>query len=408
MARGAGRRAAPGRRGQRAGGQPGRRGARPGDAGQFRLAGAAARRRRRTGAAGPGTRCAAASTPPSAPRCWPPPGLRSRRSTGYACWPTWCPAPSPTPTRRRCSRSSWPLRPCRRTGTSPPSCTCWPAADEPTRPAVAPSYGDGSLADVLPSALAVLGVPGSPTRSGLAAPARRGTPDRGAAGRRAGLAPAARRCAPNAPGARRDPRRLGRRDRPPPASRPPPRPAWSASAPGRARARTACWASPLTCPAPTGCSTTSQWADDPDPLRWQPVPPLLRRRGAAGHRRHGGEPARVRRQRADRGRPAGARLPCRRPASTSWPSGMLTALRRRRRRPGLRLPPDLDQTGHGTGFDSAQWRDAAAEVDRLLARLVDGLPPGRRAAGHRRPRPARRPGRPPLRPGRRPAAARRA
>ena len=36
--------------------------------------------------------------------------------------------------------------------------------------------------------------------------------------------------------------------------------------------------------------------------------------------------------------------------------------------------PDLDRHGHLTGVDSAPWRIAAAEVDRLLARLVDGLP----------------------------------
>ena len=37
--------------------------------------------------------------------------------------------------------------------------------------------------------------------------------------------------------------------------------------------------------------------------------------------------------------------------------------------------PDLDRHGHLTGVDSALWRVAAAEVDELLARLVDGLPP---------------------------------
>ena len=37
--------------------------------------------------------------------------------------------------------------------------------------------------------------------------------------------------------------------------------------------------------------------------------------------------------------------------------------------------PDLDRHGHLHGVDSAPWRAAAAEVDALLARLVDGLPP---------------------------------
>jgi hypothetical protein len=36
--------------------------------------------------------------------------------------------------------------------------------------------------------------------------------------------------------------------------------------------------------------------------------------------------------------------------------------------------PDLDRAGHGYGLDSPQWRAAAVAVDRLLTRLVDGLP----------------------------------
>lgn len=36
--------------------------------------------------------------------------------------------------------------------------------------------------------------------------------------------------------------------------------------------------------------------------------------------------------------------------------------------------PDLDQQGHLCGVGSPPWRVAAAEVDRLVARLVDGLP----------------------------------
>lgn len=36
--------------------------------------------------------------------------------------------------------------------------------------------------------------------------------------------------------------------------------------------------------------------------------------------------------------------------------------------------PDLDRHGHLAGVDSTSWRLAAAEVDRLLDQLVDGLP----------------------------------
>jgi hypothetical protein len=36
---------------------------------------------------------------------------------------------------------------------------------------------------------------------------------------------------------------------------------------------------------------------------------------------------------------------------------------------------DVDRAGHGWGVDSPQWRDAVAQVDRLVTRLVDALPP---------------------------------
>src|SRR5439155_15493857 len=37
--------------------------------------------------------------------------------------------------------------------------------------------------------------------------------------------------------------------------------------------------------------------------------------------------------------------------------------------------PDLDRIGHLYGVDSPAWREAVADVDRLLARLIEGLPP---------------------------------
>lgn len=38
--------------------------------------------------------------------------------------------------------------------------------------------------------------------------------------------------------------------------------------------------------------------------------------------------------------------------------------------------PDVDAAGHIYGVDSPQWRLAVADVDRLLTRLVDGIPSG--------------------------------
>ena len=37
--------------------------------------------------------------------------------------------------------------------------------------------------------------------------------------------------------------------------------------------------------------------------------------------------------------------------------------------------PDVDRHGHLSGIGSADWQSAVADVDGLLARLVDGLPP---------------------------------
>jgi hypothetical protein len=117
------------------------------------------------------------------------------------------------------------------------------------------------------------------------------------------------------------------------------------------------------------------WVGDPDPLRWQPLPTQLELAAAAG--------ATV--SVVARGEYAGSGL-----TRSAWRGG--------RYRPaadadslaaeilaGLSgdLPPvlvcgyypDLDQAGHQYGVDSPAWRAAAAGVDRLLDRLVDGLPP---------------------------------
>src|SRR5205823_5282486 len=57
---------------------------------------------------------------------------------------------------------------------------------------------------------------------------------------------------------------------------------------------------------------------------------------------------------------------------------MLAALAERVPGPALvyGYHPDLDRTGHLSGVDSPAWREAVADVDRLVQRLADGLPPG--------------------------------
>ncbi|WP_373871032.1 alkaline phosphatase family protein [Actinoplanes philippinensis] len=115
------------------------------------------------------------------------------------------------------------------------------------------------------------------------------------------------------------------------------------------------------------------WSDDPDPYQWQPVPTAFETAAAAGvavtlvsrslYRGTGLSVAANRGARydvADDG-PAVA-------------EGMLAALRSG---PGLvyGYHPDLDRAGHECGVSSPDWEDAARGVDAILDRLVHELPP---------------------------------
>jgi len=115
--------------------------------------------------------------------------------------------------------------------------------------------------------------------------------------------------------------------------------------------------------------------EDPDPRRWQPLPTQFERAEAAG----------VAVSLVSRPELAGTGL-----SLAAYRAGthrgavgvdaladeMLAALRAGT---GPTLVygyhPDVDRYGHQNGVDTAEWRAAVAEVDRLLARLVDGLPP---------------------------------
>lgn len=115
-----------------------------------------------------------------------------------------------------------------------------------------------------------------------------------------------------------------------------------------------------------------RWAADPDPARWQPVPTSFARAAAAGiavtqvtRPEFEGSGLTVA---ANRGaRFVGAANP------DELAAGMLRALAR----PGLvyGYHPDLDHQGHAAGVDSAPWRVAAADVGRLVTRLAESLPP---------------------------------
>ncbi|MFC4019517.1 alkaline phosphatase family protein [Micromonospora sp. GCM10011542] len=120
--------------------------------------------------------------------------------------------------------------------------------------------------------------------------------------------------------------------------------------------------------------THTDWAADPSPLRWQPVPTQFERARAAGvavtvvsRPEFGGSGLTVAANRGGDFRGAAgvdALAATMRAALTAGTGPTLVS----------GYHPDLDRHGHVSGVDSVPWRVAAAEVDELLARLVDGLP----------------------------------
>ncbi|MGC5308943.1 alkaline phosphatase family protein [Micromonospora zamorensis] len=120
--------------------------------------------------------------------------------------------------------------------------------------------------------------------------------------------------------------------------------------------------------------THTDWAADPSPLHWQPVPTQLERARAAGvtvtvvsRPEFGGSGLTLAANRGGDFRGAAG--------GDAVAAAMLSALAGG---PGPTLVSgyhaDLDRHGHVSGVDSAPWRVAATEVDALIARLVDGLP----------------------------------
>ena len=119
-----------------------------------------------------------------------------------------------------------------------------------------------------------------------------------------------------------------------------------------------------------------RWADDPAPRQWQPVPTRFETAAAAGV----AVTAVTRPEFEGSGLTVAANRGAAFAGATdvaTLAAGMLDALRAG---PGPALVygyhPDLDKAGHETGVDSPPWRDAARDVDKLLDLLVDGLPAG--------------------------------
>ncbi|MCG5445124.1 alkaline phosphatase family protein [Micromonospora sp. NIE79] len=235
-----------------------------------------------------------------------------------------------------------------------------------------PDHGGGRLADVLPSALAVLGVPGSTDPLGL-------RPELTGVRRIAVLLvdglgwyqlPTAAPYAPTVAGL------AATVARPLIAGFPSTTPTSLVSlGTGVAPGAHGVLGFTVRVPGTDRVLTHTDWAADPSPLRWQPVPTQLERARAAGvttsvvsRPEFGGSGLTVAANRGGDFRGAAG--------GDAVATAMLTALAAGA---GPTLVSgyhaDLDRHGHLSGVDSAPWRAAAAEVDALVARLVDGLPP---------------------------------
>ncbi|MBO4207925.1 alkaline phosphatase family protein [Micromonospora echinofusca] len=237
---------------------------------------------------------------------------------------------------------------------------------------VTPRYGTASLADVLPSALAVLGVPGAADPLGLTA--------RLAGVRRIAVLlvdglgwyqiPVAAPYAPTLAGL------TATVGRPLTSGFPSTTPTSLVTlGTGATPGEHGVLGFRVRVPDTDRVLTHVDWSGDPEPRRWQPVPTQLERARAAG----------VTVTVVSRPEYAGSGLTVaansggdyRGAAGTDALAVEMLAALAATDGPTLvsGYHPDLDSRGHVTGVDSVSWRVAAAEVDGLLARLVDGLPP---------------------------------
>lgn len=236
---------------------------------------------------------------------------------------------------------------------------------------VQPRYGRASLADVLPSVLAVLGVPGAVDVLGLA--------DQLAEVRRIAVLlvdglgwyqlSTAAPYAPTLTELAADARQLTTGF---PSTTPTSLVSLGAGAPPGAHG---VLGFRVNVPGTERVLTHIAWRDEPDPLRWQPLPTQLQRAAEAGvtvtavtrpEFEGSGLTAAAYRGGVFRGAAGVDELAREMLAALTAGSGPTLV---------SGYYPDLDREGHLAGVGSVSWRAAAAEVDQLLARLLDGLPP---------------------------------
>lgn len=117
------------------------------------------------------------------------------------------------------------------------------------------------------------------------------------------------------------------------------------------------------------------WSDRVDPVRWQPEPTAFGRASAAGVAAFAVGPASFR----DTGLTVAATRGASYIEAEDWQdrvTGAAAALARVNRGMAYVYWGDLDQVGHVHGTASQRWRDALGQVDRMAARLAEQLPAG--------------------------------
>ncbi len=239
---------------------------------------------------------------------------------------------------------------------------------------VRPRYGGGSLADLLPSVLAVLGVPGATDLLGLGASLDgvRRIAVVLVDGLGHHLLPVAATVAPTLADALAG--RLGNLATITtgfPSTTPTSLASLGTGAPPGAHGLLGFT---VNVPGTARVLNHIDWAGDPDPLRWQPLATQFDRAAAAGitatvvsRASFAGSGLTVSAYRGARYRPAADTDELVTQVSTAL-AGAVPAL-------VYAYHPDLDRTGHYYGVDSPQWRSAASDVDTMLAQLAGSLPP---------------------------------
>jgi hypothetical protein len=120
--------------------------------------------------------------------------------------------------------------------------------------------------------------------------------------------------------------------------------------------------------------THTDWRDDPDPARWQPVPTQFQRAAAAGVAATVVSRAQYAGSGLTRAAYGGAGYVLADDVAAIAPRVIAELAAATGPTLIYAYHPEVDTAGHRYGLQSPEWAAAVADVDALVARLVDGLP----------------------------------